>query len=80
MACRSCKSLRPLMACMTGAIGTQGCWTGSGGQPLLPELNRDQVRRLLEELRHENRIHRRGEKRWSRWHPGPQPGEAGEES
>jgi len=47
---------------------------------LLPDQSREQVRGLLEELRGEGRVHLRGEKRWSRWHPGPQPEEAGEES
>jgi ATP-dependent DNA helicase RecG len=47
-------------------------------QPLLPELNRDQVRRLLDELRREDRVHFRGEKRWTRWYPGPLPGEESE--
>lgn len=44
--------------------------------PLLPDQSREKVRSLLEELRSEDRVHLRGEKRWSRWHPGPQPDES----
>lgn len=42
---------------------------------VLPDQSRDKVRGVLEELLAENRIYRRGEKRWSRWYPGPQSGE-----
>lgn len=46
--------------------------------PLLPALNRDQLRELLEELRSEQRVHLRGSRRWARWHPGSDPeGEEG---
>lgn len=46
-----------------------GCPVGDLAD-LLPNLTRDQVRGLLDELRGENRVHLRGERRWARWHPG----------
>jgi hypothetical protein len=38
----------------------------------LPDLGRDQVRSLMDELRAEERIHPQGEKRGARWFPGPE--------
>jgi ATP-dependent DNA helicase RecG len=39
-------------------------------EPVQPDLSRKELRALLEELRTEGRVHLRGEKRGSRWHPG----------
>ena len=39
---------------------------------LFPDLGRDQVRSLVDELRGEDRVHSRGEKRGARWFPGPE--------
>lgn len=49
-----------------------GCPVGELSD-LLADLTRDQVRGLLDELRAEERVHLRGERRWARWHPGPAP-------
>lgn len=42
---------------------------------LLADLSRDQIRRLMDELRAEGRIHPQGEKRGARWFPGPEIGD-----
>lgn len=42
-------------------------------EPLLTKLSRKEVRKLLEELRDEGRVHLRGEKRAARWYPGGSP-------
>jgi len=39
-------------------------------EDVLPGLSRKELRRLLDELRDERRVHLRGEKRGARWHPG----------
>jgi ATP-dependent DNA helicase RecG len=41
---------------------------------LLPKLNRDKVRAMLDELRAEGRIHSQGTKRGARWFPGSDGG------
>jgi hypothetical protein len=38
-----------------------------------PTLSRNQVQKLLQELRHEGKAHNLGRTRASRWHPGPAP-------
>ena len=55
-----------------GDHAIDGCPVGDLSN-LLPELTRDQVRGLLDELRAEERVHLRGERRWARWHPGTAP-------
>lgn len=55
-----------------GEHAVDGCPVGTLSD-LLPDLTRDQVRGLLDELRAEERVHLRGERRWARWHPGPAP-------
>lgn len=42
-------------------------------EALIPNLNRKEVKKLMDELRDEGRVHVRGERRWARWHPGPHP-------
>jgi len=37
----------------------------------VPVLNRKQVKKLMDELRDEDRVHVRGERRGAKWHPGP---------
>jgi len=44
---------------------------------LVPTLDREQLRTLLEELRAEQRVHLRGSRRWARWYPGPEPESGG---
>jgi ATP-dependent DNA helicase RecG len=52
---------------------------GEAGAPMeeltqvLPSKSRDQVKRLLQELRLEGRVHARGARRGARWHAGPPP-------
>jgi ATP-dependent DNA helicase RecG len=55
-----------------GEHAVDGCPVGELSD-LLADLTRDQVRGLLDELRAEERVHLRGERRWARWHPGPAP-------
>ena len=38
---------------------------------VLPSKSRDQVKRLLQELRLEGRVHARGTRRGARWNAGP---------
>jgi ATP-dependent DNA helicase RecG len=40
---------------------------------VLPALSRNQVQKLLQELRHEGKAHNIGPTRASRWNPGPAP-------
>jgi len=45
---------------------------------VLPEKTQYQVQKLLQELKGEYRIHVKGERRWAKWYPGPEPGEQDE--
>ncbi|HQX49229.1 MAG TPA: hypothetical protein PLY87_19820 [Planctomycetaceae bacterium] len=40
-------------------------------EALLPGIDRKDVKKLMDELRDEGRVHIRGERRWARWYPGP---------
>ena len=40
---------------------------------VLPDRTRQQIQRLLEELRNENKIHSLGRTKAGRWYPGPRP-------
>ena len=42
-------------------------------EAVLPDLSRKEIGRLLDELRRDDRVHVRGERRWAKWHPGPLP-------
>jgi len=52
---------------------------GASGAPMaelaqvLPAKSKEQIRRLLHELRREGRVHKTGLKRGTRWLPGPDP-------
>jgi ATP-dependent DNA helicase RecG len=43
---------------------------------VLPSLSRGQIKRLMEELKREGRIHVVGKTKGARWHPGPTPSKA----
>lgn len=43
---------------------------------VLPSLSRSQIKRLMEELKKEGRIHVVGKTKGARWYPGPTPGNA----
>jgi len=43
---------------------------------VLPAKSRDQVKRMVLELRDEALVHAEGAKRWTRWFPGPTPDSA----
>lgn len=44
---------------------------------VLPSLSRSQIKRLMEELKREGRIHVVGKTKGARWYPGPTPSDAG---
>jgi ATP-dependent DNA helicase RecG len=43
---------------------------------VLPSLSRGQIKRLMEELKRDGRIHVVGKTKGARWHPGPTPSKA----
>jgi hypothetical protein len=76
---RQGETRKELLECKVAEHAVDGVATGDL-LPILAELSRMQVRRLLEELQSEGRIHRRGAQRWARWRPGPQSEESEEKS
>jgi len=48
-------------------------------QEVLPGQSRDQIKRLLDELRQEGRVRLEGVRRWARWYPAVRPGPDGNE-
>ena len=38
---------------------------------ILPDEERKAIRRLLKDLEDDNRVHAKGENRWTRYYPGP---------
>jgi ATP-dependent DNA helicase RecG len=57
-----------------GHRATAGC-PMSELEQVLPSQSRAQLKRFLDELRVERRVHLVGRRRWARWYPGPGPTE-----
>lgn len=61
------QSNKELLVRHLASVGADGS-PSSELQQVLPALSRDQIRKLLQELRTEGRIALRGQRRWARWY------------